>query len=341
MKYKRKKDKDFWQMARAYLHDFMPAVRNQSDKSVAAYKQSLNSYLNFLESEKGLREDQVTFDVFSRSNVKDFVEWLREKKYAPKTINLKLTAIRSFLKYCADEDFELRGIYNDVCTVRKVKETKKPIEYLQPEATKAILASYDTRTAKHRRNRMILILLYDTGARVQELSDLSLSSLHLDVPHPYVTLIGKGRKTRNVPIMAKTFAHLRKYLDEFHPDLTEAPLFYSRLDGKPHQLSTDSISLILKTAANTARVTCSEVPENVHCHLIRKTKAMDLYRNGVPLPFIMQLLGHESMSTTSGFYAFATLEMMTEAMNKAAPAFENDEKIWKKDAMKKLLYSLD
>ena len=55
MKYKRNKDKDFWQMARAYLHDFMPAVRNQSDKSVAAYKQSLNSYLSFLENTKGLK----------------------------------------------------------------------------------------------------------------------------------------------------------------------------------------------------------------------------------------------------------------------------------------------
>ena len=341
MKYKRKKDKDFWQMARTYLHDFMPAVRNQSDKSVAAYKQSLNSYLTFLESEKGLKEDQVTFDAFNRNNIKDFVEWLREKKYAPKTINLKLTAIRSFLKYCADEDFELRGIYNNVCTVRKVKEEKKPIEYLQPVATKAILASYDTRTAKHRRNRMILILLYDTGARVQELSDLSISSLHLDMPSPYVTLTGKGRKSRNVPVMDKTVAHLRKYLEEFHPGLTEAPLFYSRLDGKPHQLSTDSISLILKTAAKKARDTCPEVPENVHCHLIRKTKAMDLYRNGVPLPFIMQLLGHESMSTTSGFYAFATLEMMSEAMNKAAPAFDESEKIWKRADIKKLLYSLD
>ena len=153
MKYKRKKDKDFWQMARAYLHDFMPAVRNQSDKSVAAYKQSLNSYLSFLKSEKGLKEDQVTFDAFSQNNVRDFIGWLHEKKYAPKTINLKLTAIRSFLKYCADEDFELRGIYNAVCTVRKVREEKRPIEYLQPEATKAILSAYDTGTANPRRNR--------------------------------------------------------------------------------------------------------------------------------------------------------------------------------------------
>lgn len=341
MKYKRKKDKDFWQLARSFLHDYMPAVRNQSDKSVAAYKQSLNTYLSFLESEKDVTEDKVTFDAFGRDNVKEFVEWLAAQKYSPKTINLKLTAIRSFLKYCGDEDFEIRGIYTAACTVKKVKEEKRPIEYLQPSATKAVLSSYDTKTAKHRRNRMILILLYDTGARVQELSDLMISSLHLDMPNPYVTLVGKGRKTRNVPILDKTVAHLRKYLEEFHPNQKEGPLFYSRFDGIPHQLSTDSISLILKTAAEKAKETCSDVPDHIHCHLIRKTKAMDLYRSGVPLPFIMQLLGHESMSTTSGFYAFATLEMMSNAMRKASSAFNDDEKIWKKPSLKKLLYSLD
>ena len=204
-----------------------------------------------------------------------------------------------------------------------------------------VLSAYDTATAKHRRNRMMLIMLYDTGARVQELADLNISSLHLREQNPFVTLIGKGRKSRNVPLLNKTVQHLQIYLKEFHLEMNECPLFYSLLDGKPHRLSTDSISLVLKSAVDKARETCEAVPERVHCHMIRKTKAMDLYKNGVPLPFIMQLLGHESMSTTSGFYAFATLEMMSDAMNKAAPTLDKEEKLWKKDDVKQLLYSLD
>lgn len=341
MKYKRKKEKDFWQLARSYLHDYMPVTRNLSDKSVEAYKQSLKTYLQYLEVEKSIVNEQVTFDVFSRDNIKDYVSWLKGKSYVPKTINLKLTAIRSFLKYCSEEDFELRGIYSNICTIKKQKEEKKPIEYLQPNATAAILSAYDTSTSKHRRNRMMLIMLYDTGARVQELADLNLSSLHLDMANPFVTLIGKGKKSRNVPLLQKTVKHLEVYLKEFHTENTENSLFYSTLDGKPHRLSTDSISLVLKTAADKARKSCNDIPQRVHCHMMRKTKAMDLYKNGVPLPFIMQLLGHESMSTTSGFYAFATLEMMSDAMNKAAPVVSGEEKLWKKKEMKKILYSLD
>lgn len=341
MKYKRTKSSDFWVLARRFLHDYMPVTRNLSDKSVEAYKQSLKVYLEFLELEQGISNEKVSFDSFTRENIKDFIHWLTKKSCSAKTINLRLTAIRSFLKYSSEEDFELRGIYTDICSVKKVKEEKKPIVYLQPEATTAILSAYDTATAKHRRNRMMLIMLYDTGARVQELADLNISSLHLREQNPFVTLIGKGRKSRNVPLLNKTVQHLQLYLKEFHPEMNENPLFYSLLDGKPHRLSTDSISLVLKSAADKARENCESVPERVHCHMIRKTKAMDLYKNGVPLPFIMQLLGHESMSTTSGFYAFATLEMMSDAMNKAAPSLGKEEKLWKKDDMKKLLYSLD
>ena len=269
MKYDRKKDKNFWIMARNFLHSYMPVTRNLSDKSVDAYKQSLKSYLSFLEKVKSVSEGNVTIDCFNRKNIQEFIEWLKSNDYSVKSINLKLTAIRSFLKYCREEDFELRGIYTDVCSVRKLKVEKVPIVYLQPKATSSILAAFDNKTSKHRRNRMLLILMYDTGARVQELSDLNVSSLHLEMKNPFITLVGKGKKSRNVPLLEKTVNHLKGYLKEFHSEDKEAPLFYSMLNGKKNRLSTDSISLILKTAAENARKHCSEVPERVHCHMLR------------------------------------------------------------------------
>ena len=343
MKYKRKNDANFWILARKYLHVYMPLTRNLSNKSVEAYKQSLKDYISFLQHNKNIKKENIVFDMFTREYISDFIIHLRTLGKANKSINLKVTAIRSFLKFCSEEDFELRGVYEEAKSIKNVKIEKKPIEYLQENATKAILNAYDGSSAKSRRNRMMLIFLYDSGARVQELSDLNLSSLHLNVKNPYVTLIGKGRKTRNVPLLQKTVEHLKKYLSEFHSDGEEKPLFYSNLDNKPHRISTDSISLILKKAAEIAKTKCIEVPdkEKIHCHLIRKTRAMDLFKNGVPLPFIMQLLGHESMSTTSGFYAFATLEMMSEAIKKSSPEILDVQKQWKTDEFREVLYSLD
>ena len=107
--------------------------------------------------------------------------------------------------------------------------------------------------------------------------DTNISSLHLKEKNPFVTLVGKGRKTRNVPLLDKTVQHLNEYLKEFHPEMNEHPLFYSLLDGKPHRLSTDSISLVLKTAADKVRESCGDVPERVHCHMFRKTKAIFVF----------------------------------------------------------------
>ena len=70
---------------------------------------------------------------------------------------------------------------------------------------------------------MMLIMLYDTGARVQELADMNISSLHLGEKNPFVTLIGKGRKSRNVPLQNKTVQHLNEYLKEYHPEMDEFP----------------------------------------------------------------------------------------------------------------------
>jgi site-specific recombinase XerD len=345
-KIKNTKDPNFWAYARSFLHIYLPKIRNLSPNTIESYKQAITLYINYLKSQLQIERHEITFDCFNRQMLKDYVIWMFEiQNWAAKTCNLRITAIKSFLEYCADEDITLVSVYNDVCSIRGLKEHKKPIKYMSNEAIQALLKTPKTNTKKGKRNRMMFVFLYDTAARAQELVDVTLRDMHIyNVRSPFVTLTGKGSKSRNVPLMDRTLEHLKLYLQEFHPDMDNAsdrPLFYSMRDRKPHALSTDSINLLLKNYSEQAKLTCSQIPQHVHCHLIRKTRAMNLYQQGVPLSMIMELLGHESMSTTSNFYAFATVDMIHDAIKKTTPTAVKEVPIWKNKDFSDILYNLD
>ncbi|MGH3732147.1 MAG: tyrosine-type recombinase/integrase [Acidimicrobiales bacterium] len=335
---------NFFSFAREYLHTYLPTVRGLSPRTIEAYRISLECYVGYLADHENVPPERVSFDHFDRGHLKDWLAWMKEDRhYAPATIALRLSAVRAFLTYSSHEDITLVALSQAAKALRSPASPRKPIEYFAEPETRAILAAFTGRTAKSRRNRMMLILLYDSAARVGEITGLNLGNLSLDEPGR-VILTGKGRKTRVVPLSDKTVEHLRVYLDEFHPNAarqpTTRPLFYSLRHGQPSELSTDTLSAVLKQAADIERSNCPTIPEKVHCHILRRTKAMDLYQQGIPLPIIMRLLGHENMSTTAAFYAFATMDMMRQAINAATPAIDTSASPDFNESRLQALYSL-
>jgi integrase/recombinase XerD len=334
---------DFYRFARDYLHTYLPTVARRSPNTIEAYRISLECFLHYLADHQHVERAHVSFDHFDRQHLKGWLAWMTDQRlYAPKTIALRLSTVKAFLTHCSGEDITLVALSRSAGALRAPASARKPIEYLTEPETRAVLAAFTGPNAKSRRNRMLLILLYDTAARVGEITSLTLQDLCLDPPG-HVRLTGKGDKTRVVPLTAKTIEHLRVYLAEFHPDTATLPatrpVFYSPHHGTPTRLSSDTVAAVLTSAATTARRTCPSVPENIHCHMLRKTKAMDLYQQGIPLPIIMRLLGHETVSTTAAFYAFATVDMMRQAVNAAIPALNSPAERLTQDKLQ-ALYSL-
>ena len=306
----------FWNTAHSFIENQLKNIRQVSSHTITAYKSALNKFITYLEKEKNIKRSDITFENFDKSTLIKYQEWLVSKALSPKTCNLLMTGIRSFLEYASQTDSFITSYYVNACAIKNVLEKKYPIEYFEKNQMAALMSipSNDKRT--DRRNKMILVLLYDTAARVSEILKLKVKDLHIKEEIPFVTLFGKGRKYRNVPVMDKTIIHLKKYIQEFHNNEynSEDPLFYSVIHNKKNSLSSDTLEKMIKKYVELCKEQGISMPDHVHCHMIRKSRAMHLYREGVPLTHIQQLLGHENINTTSGFYAFATLDTLAEAL---------------------------
>lgn len=334
---------EFWKYVRNYLTVYLPRIRCLSPNTIDSYRQSIAIYCSFLKEQSKIEFSKVSFEHITRDSVKKFIQWLRKRSCKVTTCNLRLSSLKSLLKYCADEDISLFSVYQELKKIPLMKVPKRQVKYMSKNAFKALLAQPDIKTVKGMRNRMIIILLYDTGTRVQELVDIKLSDLHLNAKNPFIIVTGKGNNYRSIPLMDKTVAHLKEYLKQFHNTISDdginKPLFYSNRSGLPHVLSTDAISVILKNYGNSARKTCSEVPDRIHPHLIRHTRAMHLYKAGMPLSYIAEFLGHVNVNTTE-IYASADIEMLRNALEKSEPELVDEIPLWKDEKNLKKLCGL-
>jgi integrase/recombinase XerD len=193
------------------------------------------------------------------------------------------------------------AIWLDIKQVRPARAPARTPDALTMPAVDALIRAPGQQTRRGLRDTTIILLLFDAAARVQELLDLTIADIDTTAGRGRITLTGKGRKTRTIPIMDKTGRHLDQYISAFHPGTPEpeAPLFYTIGQGRHRQMSQDNITYLLNKHATVARSTCPELPDRLHAHQLRHARAMQMLRAGVPLPHIKEFLGHANIATTS------------------------------------------
>lgn len=330
-------DESFFKYVRSFLTVYLPRNKCYSPNTVKSYRDTINLLRVFFLEEKKIPFTKITFNLIDRALVYDFLSWLyNSRTCAISTRNQRLAALKSFLYYCANESVELMAVYTNIAQISALRDMKKQISYMTKPALKSLLAQPDPKKKLGLRNRYFMILMYDTGGRMQEILDLKLKDICFEADIPCIYLTGKGSKIRAVPLMDKTILHTREYIKTFHstyPNNTDDYLFYTVIRGKKGPMSPDNVSVFIKKCAEQARKFCPEIPEKVHAHLFRHSRSMHLYQSGIPLSYIKDFLGHVSVSTTD-IYACADTTMIRDALEKAANMGSSqpvETPIWKGD----------
>lgn len=306
---------------RNFLTVYLPEEKKYSENTVRSYRKALELLLDYVKDLKGIPLSSVTFSMIDRYVMSDFLDYLQNgRSCTAGTRNHRLHCIRAFYKYAAQEDITLVTFYEEIQKVKtaKIKETLVP--HMSESAIQSILKQPDTSTDLGKRDAFMLLFLYKTGARVQELVDVRLCDIKLSSTS-CVLLHGKGAKTRTIPLRNDVVVHLKNYLALFHPSenlYSEQYLFYVSRNRKRKRMSEQNVRVLVSKYGSMAREVNKEVPEQVHPHLFRHSWAMVLYQNGVDLTLISQWLGHSQFETTL-IYARADTEVKRKALEKAFP----------------------
>lgn len=315
------KDAMLFGLIHDYFKVFLPKQKRLSPNTIRSYQGALELLLDFISTERNIRLSEVSFDMIDQKTIIAFLDWLETKRCCgASTRNQRLQSIRSFSTFAADVE-PTTVIHKD--EIFKVKPITVPesgiVEYMSETAIQTVLSQPDTTTQKGIRDLFLMVLLYDTGARIQEVLNIRLGDLQFRST-PMITLSGKGQKIRNVPLMGSTIEHFKRYVGIFHPEETHSQqfLFYVSRNNEKKRMTEDNVRRFIRTYGASAKKACPEVPYNVHPHLFRHSRAMHLYQHGMPLELISQWLGHSDIETTL-IYAYADTEMKRKAIEAATP----------------------
>jgi site-specific recombinase XerD len=309
------KPTDFSIHVTSFLTHYLAAQRNLSPNTIKAYRDVFTLLLRFCRDVQDIAPEKLRLEQVDVSLVEAFLDHLEtERKSSPRTRNHRLATLHAFFRYVQAEEPAHMLHCQKILAIPLRRHAHPTVGYLSKEELAEILAQPDLRTSDGRRDAVLLSVLYDTGARVQELIDLSVGDLRLDPP-AQLRLLGKGRKMRAVPLMDNTVQLLHDHLQENHldrPEQFDKPLFQN---ARGQRLSRSGIRYILKKYLVKARSKLPTLNRTVSPHTLRHAKGMHLLQSGISLDMIRDFLGHVDVKTTQ-IYARANLEMKRNALEK-------------------------
>jgi integrase/recombinase XerD len=259
--------------------------------------------------------DQLVIEDLTAPLVLDFLADLETSRgNTIRTRNARLAAVQTFFRYVAGREPALAAVCSSVLAIPAKKALRPMRGYLSEQELGHLLAQVD-RLAKHgERDYVLLSVLYDTGARIQELLDLTPRDFHLETP-PFVCVRGKGRRERLCPLLPQSARLVRQFLRAEGRQLDEQqPFPQNRQGGRLGRHGARYILLKYLRRATRSMPTLARV--GISPHTLRHTKAMHLLQSGVPLVMVKDFLGHVGMQSTE-VYVQADLDMQRKALDSA------------------------
>ena len=301
----------------AFLVEHLPLHRNLSPNTIKSYRDTISLLLKYCRDHRKLAPERLKLEHLNEALVVDFLTYIEnERGCSIQTRNQRLAALHAFFRFLQAEMPEHILACQRILAIPFKRYERFVIRHLTPQETKTIISQPNTATHFGRRDLVILSVLYDTGARVQEIVDLRVRDIRLDTP-AQLHLMGKGRKARVVPLLTKTVALLADYLCERGLDSTRQSDQCLFINRQGQHFTRAGLTYLIHKYVEQARCANTSFPADVSPHTFRHTKAMHMLHAGVPLIIIRDFLGHVDLKTTE-IYARADLEMKRQALEKAA-----------------------
>lgn len=300
-----------FRLVETFFREYLQGLRAVSRHTVLAYRDGLRLFFLFVADECGKAVADLRLDDLTAERVIAFLDHLElSRKDAPTTRNLRLTTIRTFVRYIFRSDPSRGEQYQRVLALPLKKTVSPVVTYLEPEEVQVLLRQPDRRRQDEARDYALILFLYNTGARIGEALAVRRSELQLVRPFQ-VHLHGKGRKDRICPLWPNAVTALKRIL-ECAPSHTNDHVFLSAR-GEP--LSRDGAAYILQKHVNRALDSLPSLDrKHITPHVLRHSCGVALLQSGVDLTVIRDYLGHESVATT-GRYTRTNLQMKRRVLN--------------------------